>query len=58
VNHELEQAFEKRPLYTVPIPARDEEKTIAATVNAALNLDWPDLEVIAELRSDPRFLYW
>jgi cellulose synthase/poly-beta-1,6-N-acetylglucosamine synthase-like glycosyltransferase len=40
VNNKLEQAFEKRPLYTVPIPARDEEKTIAATVNAALNIDW------------------
>jgi biofilm PGA synthesis N-glycosyltransferase PgaC len=34
------------PLITIIIPARNEGNTIARTVEAALDLHWPDLEVI------------
>ncbi|MFY9209015.1 MAG: hypothetical protein WAO33_07930 [Candidatus Nanopelagicales bacterium] len=40
MNNKLEQACEKRTLFTVLVRPRDEEKTRAATVNAALNIDW------------------
>jgi len=43
---DLAAARKKWPLVSVAIPARNEGPTIAAAVNAALNLHWPEIEVI------------
>ncbi len=42
----LAQARRAWPVVTVVIPARDEERTIAATVRTALALRWPQVEVV------------
>jgi len=43
---ELRRAQEKWPKISILIPARNEEQYVAATINHALNLIWPELEII------------
>jgi biofilm PGA synthesis N-glycosyltransferase PgaC len=43
---DLARAREKWPLVSVVIPARNEASTVTQTVQAALELHWPELEVI------------
>ena len=43
---ELSQAREKWPVASVIISARDEERTIASTIEAVFKLDWPQIDLI------------
>ena len=43
---DLMEAMRRWPLVSIVIPARDEERSLEATVRAVLKLEWPKLEVI------------
>jgi biofilm PGA synthesis N-glycosyltransferase PgaC len=44
--NELQKARAKWKLITIIIPARNEAENLKKTIEASLNIDWPDLEII------------